>query len=170
FTGGLTNIVTVTNPEDPTPDCPACTDGPDTPDEVSDITTVKTNGTNTYVPGTTVPYTITVTNNGPSVASSVMVADTAPAGTTISSWTAVVTTGTATLANASGTGDFSEVITNMSNGAVVTYTVNVDVPADFTGGLTNIVTVTNPEDPTPDCPACTDGPDTPDEVSDITTV
>ncbi|WP_170254780.1 DUF11 domain-containing protein, partial [Phaeodactylibacter luteus] len=34
------------------------------PNQISDITTVKTNGTNTYVPGTTVPYTITVTNNG----------------------------------------------------------------------------------------------------------
>ncbi|TXB57472.1 Ig-like domain-containing protein, partial [Phaeodactylibacter luteus] len=157
------------------PDCPDCTDGPDTPDEVSDITTVKTNNTTTYVPGTTVPYTITVTNNGPSAASSVTVADMAPAGTTISSWTAVVTTGTATLANASGTGDFSELITNMSNGAVVTYTVNVDVPADFTGGLTNTVVVTNPEDPTPDCPDCTDGPDTsinlpPDAVNDMFTV
>jgi gliding motility-associated-like protein/uncharacterized repeat protein (TIGR01451 family) len=169
FIGNLSNTVVVTNPEDPTPTCTDCTDGPDTPDEQSDIATVKTNNSSTYVPGTTVAYTITVTNNGPSAASNVAVSDTAPSGTTISSWTAVVSTGSATLSNASGTGDLAETITAMSNGAVVTYTVNVAVPSDFTGNLSNTVVVNNPNDPDPTCTDCTDT-DTPEPVSDLVTV
>src|SRR3546814_14653537 len=62
-------------------------------------------GLTEYTPGESVDYTITVTNNGPSDAQAVNINDTAPAGTTISSWTAVVTTGTVTLPNASGTGE-----------------------------------------------------------------
>ncbi|PKV48068.1 putative repeat protein (TIGR01451 family) [Aquimarina sp. MAR_2010_214] len=170
FTGALSNTATVTSPTDPDPSCTSCTDGPDTNTPSNDIVTVKTNGSTTFAPGTTVAYTITMTNNGPSMAPSVTVADTAPAGTTISSWTAVVTSGTATLPNASGSGDLNETLTNMSNGGVVTYTVNVDVPASFTGALSNTATVTSPTDPDPSCTSCTDGPDTNTPSNDIVTV
>src|SRR5690606_18352013 len=118
-----------------------------------------------------VEYTITVTNNGPSDAQDVNIVDTAPAGTTITSWTAVVTTGTVTLPNTSGTGDIDETIATLPDGAVVTYTVTVQTPPDFDDDLVNAVTVTTPtEDPDPTCDDCETPPLTPDPQADIGTV
>src|SRR3546814_658795 len=134
FTGDLVNAVTVTTPtEDPDPTCPDCETPPLTPDPQADIVTVKVTsdaGLTEYTPGESVDYTITVTNNGPSDAQDVNIQDTAPAGTTISEWTAVVTTGTVTLPNASGAGDINETIATLPNGAVVTYTVTVQTPPE----------------------------------------
>jgi gliding motility-associated-like protein/uncharacterized repeat protein (TIGR01451 family) len=175
FTGELVNAVAVTTPTpDPEPECTTCTTPPLTPDPQADIVTVKVTseaGKTTYTPGESVDYTITVTNNGPSDATAVNVADTAPAGTTITNWTAVVTTGTVTLPNTSGTGNLNETIATLPNGAVVTYTVTVQTPSDFTGELVNAVAVTTPtEDPEPECTTCTTPPLTPDPKADIVTV
>jgi gliding motility-associated-like protein/uncharacterized repeat protein (TIGR01451 family) len=175
FTGELVNAVAVTTPtEDPDPSCPQCTTPPLTPEPKADIVTVKVTseaGKTTYTPGESVDYTITVTNNGPSDAAAVNINDTAPAGTTISNWSAVVTTGTVTLPNTSGTGDINETIATLPNGAVVTYTVTVQTPSSFTGELVNAVAVTTPtEDPDPSCPACTTPPLTPEPKADIVTV
>src|SRR3546814_19474590 len=60
-------------------------------DPQADIVTVKVTsdaGQTEYTPGESVDYTITVTNNGPSDAQDVNIQDTAPTGTTITSWTA----------------------------------------------------------------------------------
>src|SRR5690606_16980407 len=76
--------------------------------DVADLVTVKTLKEATqaaYVPGEEVVYTITITNNGPDDAVNVSVADEAPTGTAISSWTAAATAGTVDLPNASGTGN-----------------------------------------------------------------
>ncbi|RNL77353.1 DUF11 domain-containing protein, partial [Sinomicrobium pectinilyticum] len=76
----------------PDPDCPDCETPPLEPTPQADIVTVKVTsdaGQTEFIPGESVEYTITVTNNGPSVAEQVNVVDTAPAGTTISNWTAV---------------------------------------------------------------------------------
>src|SRR3546814_6612513 len=114
FTDDLVNAVTVTTPtEDPDPTCPECETPPLTPDPQADIVTVKTTSTagqTEFTPGESVDYTITVTNNGPSDAQAVNIQDTAPSGTTISEWTAEVTTGTVTLPATSGTGDNDEKI------------------------------------------------------------
>ncbi|MFC7526909.1 CshA/CshB family fibrillar adhesin-related protein [Parapedobacter sp. GCM10030251] len=175
FTGQLVNAVTVTTPtEDPDPTCDECETPPLDPDPQADIVTVKTvsaAGQTAFVPGESVDYTITVTNNGPSDATAVNVEDTAPAGTTITNWTAVVTTGTVTLPNTSGTGDLNETIPVLPNGAVVTYTVTVQTPSDFTGQLVNAVTATTPtEDPDPSCTQCTTPPLDPAPKADIVTV
>jgi gliding motility-associated-like protein/uncharacterized repeat protein (TIGR01451 family) len=69
------------------------------------------------------------------------VKDIAPAGTTISSWTAIVTDGTATLPNASGTGDLNETITSLSVNTNVQYKLILSVPVDFSGDITNTATV-----------------------------
>src|SRR5690606_797000 len=112
-------------------------------------------GQTEYITGESGEYTITVTNNGPSDAQDVNIVDTAPTGTTIRSWTAVVTTGTVTLPNTSGTGDIDETIATLPDGAVVTYTVTVQTPPDFDDDLVNAVTVTTPtEDPDPACDGC----------------
>src|SRR5690606_17396544 len=175
FEEDLVNAVTVTTPtEDPDTDCPQCETPPLTPAPQADIVTVKVTSDadqETFVPGESVEYTITVTNNGPSDATDVNITDTAPAGTTITSWSAAVTTGTVTLPNASGTGDIDETIATLPNGAVVTYTVTVETPADFDGTPVNAVTVTTPtDDPEPDCPQCETPPLTPAPQADIVTV
>ncbi|MBK1442805.1 DUF11 domain-containing protein, partial [Parapedobacter sp. ISTM3] len=175
FTGQLVNAVTVTTPTpDPNPDCTQCETTPLTPTPEADIETVKvtsTAGQATFVPGESVEYTITVANHGPSDATAVNVEDTAPAGTVITNWTAVVTTGAVTLPNASGSGNLNETIPVLPNGAVVTYTVTVQTPSDFTGTLVNAVTVTTPTpDPNPDCPQCETTPLTPEPEADIETV
>ncbi|WP_257957487.1 DUF11 domain-containing protein, partial [Parapedobacter tibetensis] len=112
-----------------------------------------------------------MTNNGPSDAQDVNVVDTAPAGTTITGWTASVTSGTVTLPNASGTGNINETITTLPNGAVVTYILTVQTPSDFMDELVNAVVVTTPtEDPDPECLTCTTPPLTPNPQADIVTV
>jgi len=166
FDDDLVNAVTVTTPtEDPDPTCDDCETPPLTPDPQADIVTVKTTSTagqTEFMPGESVDYTITVTNNGPSDAVDVNIADTAPAGTTITSWTAVVTTGTVTLPATSGSGDINETIATLPDGAAVTYTVTVQTPPDFDDDLVNAVTVTTPtEDPDPTCDDCETPPLTP---------
>src|SRR3546814_18470819 len=62
----------------------------------------------------------------------------------------------------------NETIATLPNGAIVTYTVTVQTPSDFTGDLVNAVTVTTPtEDPDPTCPDCETPPVTPDPQADI---
>src|SRR5690606_38190548 len=123
-----------------------------------------------YTPGESVEYTITVTNNGRRDAQVVNRQDTAPAATTITSWTAAVTSGTVTLPNASGAGDISETITVLPDGAVVAYTVTVHTPADHDAHLINAVQVTTPTpDPDPDCPQCDTPPLPPAPQADIVT-
>ncbi|MCX2678694.1 gliding motility-associated C-terminal domain-containing protein [Galbibacter sp. EGI 63066] len=171
----LVNVVQVTGPTpDPDPDCEYCETPPLNPNPQADIVTVKTTsdaGQTEYVPGESVEYTITVTNNGPSDAQQVNITDTAPVGTTITNWTAEVTTGTVMLPNTSGTGDIDETINTFPNDALVTYTVTVQTPADFTGDLVNAVQVTSPTpDPNPGCPDCETPPLPPDAQADLEVV
>src|SRR5690606_466809 len=140
----------------------------------ADIVTVKVTSDadqTTFVPGESVEYTITVTNNGPSDATDVNINDTAPAGTTITSWSAAVTTSTVTLPNASGTGNIDETIATLPNGAALTSAVTVATPADFEDDLVTAVTVTTPtDDPNPGCPQCETPPLAPAPRADIVTV
>ncbi|MFY0675643.1 MAG: DUF11 domain-containing protein, partial [Bacteroidia bacterium] len=149
-TGDYENSASITGDQDDPGPGPN-TDEPDVPVvpiPQADLSITKTNGQTTYVPGTDVDYTITVTNNGPSAAANVLVVDNLPTGTT-GSWTS--TNG------GSGTGDLSDTNASIANGATVTYTVTVSVPSSFTGNLENTVTVTSDtEDPTPTCTTCTD--------------
>ncbi|MGY0040700.1 hypothetical protein [Pedobacter sp. NJ-S-72] len=76
-------------------------------------------------------YRINVTNNGPSDAQAVTIVDSAPAGTTISSWTTIASVGV-TYPNASGTGNLNETLTALGNGLSATYEVTVLTPSSFT--------------------------------------
>ncbi|ACU63175.1 T9SS C-terminal target domain-containing protein [Chitinophaga pinensis] len=152
FTANLSN--TASGSSDATDPVPANNNSTTTgiaPSPKADIAVVKSTTASSFAPGEDVTYTITVTNNGPSDAASVVVADNAPAGTTIKSWTAAVTTGTVTLPATSGTGNINETITNVPNGAVVTYTVVVATPASFTANLSN--TASGSSDATDPVPA-----------------
>jgi uncharacterized repeat protein (TIGR01451 family)/gliding motility-associated-like protein len=164
FTGNLSNSVTATSTTtDPNPaPCTTCTTTPLPGSGMAHLNTVKTlkdPAQTSFVPGQAVVYRINVTNNGPSSAAAVTITDTAPAGTTISSWTAIASTGV-TYPNASGTGNLNETIATLGNGQIATYEVIVQTPASFTGTLSNSVTATSTTtDPTPGpCTTCTTTP------------
>ncbi|WP_217602921.1 gliding motility-associated C-terminal domain-containing protein [Chitinophaga sp. GbtcB8] len=172
YNSNLVNTATVTSTTpDPVPACTGCTTPPLSASSKADIVTVKSTSATDYVPGQSVTYTITVTNNGPSDAADVNIIDNAPAGTTISSWTAAVTTGTVSLPSPSGTGNLNEIIATLPNGAVVTYTVTVDVPSDYNSNLVNTATVTSTTpDPVPACTGCTTPPLSAAPKADLVTV
>ncbi len=165
-TGIYANTATVTGGQnDPTPGNNSSTITP-TPVPVSDLSVTKTDGRTTFTPGTTNTYTVVVSNAGPSTATGALVTDNAPAGTSISSWSAVFAggaTGTAT-----GSGNISQTI-NVPVGGTVTYTINVAVPAGFTGNLINSATVAPPSGTTDNNTAnntATDT-DTPAPIADL---
>ncbi|WP_405291991.1 tandem-95 repeat protein, partial [Algibacter sp. Ld11] len=119
------------------------------PIPMADIVTVKDDGEVTYIAGTDVVYTITVTNNGPSDAANVIVSDPLPVGIIDAVW--VGDNGT------SGTGALTDTIDLFLDGDSVTYTVTLSVPFEFTGDLINAVTVTSDTmDPDPTCADCID--------------
>jgi len=169
FPGGpLKNVAVVTsNTPDPAPDCMDCSSTvPSVPTaDVVAEKTLKDPSKTTFAAGEEVVYLITVKNNGPDTAKAVNIKDTAPAGTTITQWTATVTSGVVKLPNANGTGDLDETIDSLPVGAIVIYEVTVKTPPDFTGSLKNVAVVTSgTNDPDPTCPDCT-APDMPSGTS-----
>jgi uncharacterized repeat protein (TIGR01451 family) len=171
LTGSLTNTATVTAPVGVTDLSPAnnsATDT-DTQNSVADLSITKTDGSVTYTPGTSVSYTVVVGNAGPSNVVGATVADAAPAGTSISSWSAVFAGGAT--GTSSGSGNISQTVSVPSGGSV-TYTVVVAVPSGLTGSLTNTATVTAPAGVTDLSPAnnsATDT-DTQNSVADLSIV
>ncbi|MGK4566957.1 hypothetical protein [Flavobacterium sp. 3HN19-14] len=152
FTGNFTSTASVqiqgyTADTNLTNNTAADTDVPVVPNAANLVVT-NTNGQDVYTPGTTVPYIVTVTNNGPAVATNVIVTNPAPTGTTIVSWNGN---------SASGSGNMSNTIASLAVGASVTYTIQVSIPAGYTGNLTDQANATSTvPDPDPTCPMCTD--------------
>src|SRR5690606_8755791 len=117
YTGNLVNSARAAVPpgtNDPTPGNDTDEDT-DTPAPVADLSITKTDNQATYTPGTTVIYTVTVTNHGPSDVVGATVTDILPAGTT-GTWTAVLNGGgTGAI---SGTGNINQTV-NLANGASI---------------------------------------------------
>jgi uncharacterized repeat protein (TIGR01451 family) len=143
YTGDLVNTATVTAPNGVTDNNQNNnTDTEtDTQNSVADLSVAKSSVNATYTPGVPVTYTVLVSNAGPSDVVGASVVDNAPAGTTISSWSATGSTGT--VYTASGSGNISELV-NIPSGGSITYTITVNVPSGFTGNLVNTATVTAP--------------------------
>ncbi|MBW8684515.1 T9SS type B sorting domain-containing protein [Chitinophaga rhizophila] len=152
FTGNLSNSASANSGDatDETPGNNTSTTTGITPSRKADIAITKSTAATTFAPGEDVTYTITITNNGPSDAANVVVTDNAPTGTTIKSWTAATTAGTFTLPATSGTGNINQIIANLPNGAIATYTVVVATPSSFTGSLSNSASASS--DATDDTP------------------
>ena len=107
----------------------------------ADIEVVKTDGNEVFVPGTTVNYLITVTNNGPADATNVVVLDNLPAGIPAG---AMTWTGNGT----SGVDSISDTILLLANGDSAVYSVSIDVPSSYLGDLVNTASATSDvEDP-----------------------
>ncbi|MXN92327.1 DUF11 domain-containing protein [Flavobacterium sp. Sd200] len=101
----------------------------------ADLSITKTNNQDTYIPGSTTTYTITVTNNGPSDASRVQVQDLMPQGITTMSWT---------IGNEPEVlGELDDIIPLLRNGQSITYTVMVSIPASSESSLVNTATVSS---------------------------
>ena len=150
FTGPLNSLANVTsNTPDPTPECPSCSDT-DYPSATADIVVVNTDNQTIYTPGAISTYTITVTNNGPSVATNVNVLNEIPDGIPLSSWTGSN--------GSSGTNaDLANTIASLAVGQTVTYTLNLTVPVGYTGPLTSTTAVSSATaDPDPTCLQCSD--------------
>lgn len=124
----------------------------------ADVLVTKTNTPNqgpndlpddTYNPGTTVTYTIVVTNQSAANLVSVNVSDPLPAGiaTNGTSWTCTPSTApAATCHAASGSGPITTQVDLPSN-AYATFLLNIPVPADYPqshAALTNTVTIALP--------------------------
>lgn len=109
--------------------------------DVIDLAITKTDANSTEVPGTSVTFTIVVSNSGPAPAVDATVADDFPAILTgcITTSVAVGATG-----NDAGpvAGDFTDTGVNLPVGATVTYTSSCTIDAAATGSLINTATVT----------------------------
>ncbi|AWI24735.1 choice-of-anchor L domain-containing protein [Flavobacterium pallidum] len=141
----VTQVTASSDQPDPNP-CMGCTD---TDKSGADISVSNTDNKTNYVSGTQQTYTVTVTNNGPNAAENVHVSNVLPSGVSIASWTG--SNGT------NGGGTFEDTIASLANGATVTYTITINIPVTFSGGLTHQVVVTSDTiDLTPGCPQCTD--------------
>src|SRR5262249_37189595 len=113
---------------------------------VADLVISKTDGQASYVPGTPITYTVTVTNAGPSNASALNLSDIVPAGITGVSVTCAPT-GSATCGTNASSGNtvaFSGASLAAGAGHVVTFTISGTVDPSATGTLTNSAQVTVP--------------------------
>jgi uncharacterized repeat protein (TIGR01451 family) len=137
--GTYANTATVTgNQNDPTPGNNTSTNTP-VPVPQADLAIVKTVSNATPVVGSNIVFTLTVTNNGPSPATGVSVADLLPSG-----YTYVSDNGAG--AYVSGTGVWT--IGNLASGANAALQITATVRA--AGTYANTATVTgNQNDPTP---------------------
>jgi uncharacterized repeat protein (TIGR01451 family) len=110
------------------------------------LSVTKTDGTDTYIPGTSTTYTITINNSGPSFLDNGTISDLLPAPVAIAgTWTVFSSSGVGTLVTPSnGTGSISANLDLAAGGQVVIkYTVDTDSAA--TAPLINTVIVTPPQ-------------------------
>ncbi|AWM13994.1 hypothetical protein DI487_09085 [Flavobacterium sediminis] len=152
FTGDLVSLVTMNSDSfDPDTTCVSCEDTDTMVTSGSDIVITNTNNQTEYTPGTTVVYTVTVTNNGPDATTNVNVFNGIPTGITNFSWTGSN--------GSSGTNtDLDDVIAALASGSTVTYTITLDIPVSYTGDLTSETTILSMDtvDPNPGCTDCID--------------
>lgn len=142
--GDLTNSVQVASP-DATPELDPSNNTAadvDTLDAV-DLVVTKTDGQTSYQSGTTVQYTIVITNNGPSAANGVNVSDARPSQITSWTWTCDPSTPPAyqCTSDASNPATFADSL-DLPASASVTYTVSAQIGDAVSGDLVNSVTAT----------------------------
>ena len=150
--GLLTNTASVTPPvavTDPNPANDSATDI-DTVVAVADLAVSKDDGSPTTTPGTSSTYTIVVSNAGPSNVTAAGVVDSAPAGTTFTSWSCAAAPG-ASCAAATGSGNIATTV-DLAGGSSATFTVTMAVDSATTADVTNTAVVAAPvgvSDPNP---------------------
>lgn len=109
---------------------------------VANLSVTMSDGKTQVTAGTTVTYTIVITNAGPSAAVNAHIVDTAPASLTNVSWTCTAAAGS-TCPAPTGTGSLDQLMTVGTTGNV-TFTLTGTVDPAAQGTLSNSVTVTPP--------------------------
>ena len=146
FSGDLTNTATIAPPSgviDSNLGNNSATDT-NTQNSIADMAITKDDGTTIFTPPIYVIYTIIVTNNGPSDVTGAGVSDIAPAGTSITSWSAMVN-GFASVSNTDGNGDLSETVSIVAGqGNSVVFALILQVPFGFADVLGNTASVAVP--------------------------
>ncbi|MBI1918453.1 MAG: DUF4394 domain-containing protein, partial [Planctomycetes bacterium] len=107
-----------------------------------DLSITKTDGQLTDTPGTTLTYTIVVSNNGPLGVAGATVADLFPAVLSNVTFTSVAAGG-ATGNTAAGMGNINDTVT-LPVGSSITYMATGTIDPSATGTLSNTATVTPP--------------------------
>jgi uncharacterized repeat protein (TIGR01451 family) len=139
--GDLLNVarVSASNPE--SDDSNNQASEPTVVNEEADLEIVKS-GPATATPGGTIAYQITVSNNGPSDAQSVVLTDTIP--TDLSGATATSSQGSCSIA----AGLLTCNLGTLANGASATIDINADINTAATGTVVNTANASSPTDPT----------------------
>ena len=120
---------------------------------VANLVLAKTDGRSTYAPGSTVTYSITVTNTGPPNATSVSVIDNLPSGMTLTAVPSCIAIGSATCGSITGiAGGASFTATGATVAAGPGNRLVYSVPVRFAAGLktlqiTNTATVSAADAP-----------------------
>ena len=96
--------------------------------------------------GSQMTYTLTVTNNGPSTATTVNVADTLPTGVTFVSGTSLIGSTPAGTVSSGANNTANVVIPALAPGESAIVTIRATVATSSTGNITNTVTVTAAND------------------------
>ncbi len=96
--------------------------------------------------GSTITYTMNVTNNGPSTATSVSVVDTLPSGVTFISGTSLIGSTAAGTVAAGSNNSANVSIPTLAPGETTVVTIRATAPASTPGNVTNTVTVTATND------------------------
>ncbi len=108
----------------------------------SDLAITMTNGVSSALPGSSVVYTITVNNAGPSAVTGATMTDTLPVVLNDVTWSCSFA-GSGSSGTNSGSGNISQAI-NLSVGGSATCTVSASIAATATGSLSNTATIAPP--------------------------
>mgnify|MGYP000325785094 CR=1 FL=1 len=122
----------------------------------ADLAVSKTDSPDPVIAGTTLTYTLRVTNNGPSTATAVTLTDQVPAQVWFRSLSG--SPWTCSMPTQGSSGVITCTVSSLAPGASAAFTITVDVPADTPDGttLTNTVRVTGATpDPKPENNAAT---------------
>ena len=146
-TGPLVNTATVTagaGSTDTNPGNNSATDTDTAGIAQVDLGITKTDGQESYVPGTPISYTVTVTNAGPSAANGFSITDVVPPAITgVTVLCAVTGTGACGVNGSSGNSiSFTNASLAAGDGHALTLTVSGTIDPDAIGALVNTATVT----------------------------
>lgn len=119
-----------------------------------DLSVTKTDGAGSYIAGSTVTYSVVVTNNGPNNVTGATVGDAKPAQVTTWGWCAAPCTPVANTSGGLGA------TVNLNSGASVTYVILANIDPAATGNLVNTATVGVPSGYTDTVPGNNSATDT----------